>query len=104
MNTIQSSDRYERARRRVKQLREFYTHLTVYAIVIFGLAILNLFVIPDGIWFIWPMFGWGIGVVAHAVHVYGSGKWLGADWEERTIQRLMEEEAQNVEYDKLKRG
>lgn len=104
MNPIHTSDRYERARRRARQLREFYTHLTVYIIVIFGLAILNLLVSPGDIWFIWPLFGWGIGVAAHAVHVYGPGKWLGADWEERTIWRLMEEEAQHVEHDTPKRS
>ncbi|MEL6131015.1 MAG: 2TM domain-containing protein [Cyanobacteria bacterium J06628_4] len=36
-------------------------------------------------WFYWPLFGWGIGIVAHAVSVFGGG-WLGSEWERKKIE------------------
>lgn len=34
---------------------------------------------PDHLWFFWPMLGWGIGIIFHAVNVFGIGK----SWEEK---------------------
>ncbi len=81
--------RYQRARQRVAQLRSFYTHLTVYLLVNGGLLLLNLVTSPGAFWFYWPLFGWGIGLVAHAAQTYGAGAWMGRDWEERKINELM---------------
>lgn len=89
---MDDSYRYERARRRVRQLREFYTHLTVYLLVNAGLFLLNLLTSPSELWFQWPLLGWGIGVAIHALVVFGAGRWLGPEWEERQGHRLMEKE------------
>lgn len=49
---------------------EFRIHLFTFIAVIVFLAIINLLTSPENLWFIWPMFGWGIGIVAHALTVY----------------------------------
>jgi hypothetical protein len=34
----------------------------------------------------------GIGLVAHTAAVFGVGRWLGKDWEERKISKILEQE------------
>lgn len=78
-------ERYERARKRVKALREFYTGLAVYVAVMIILTIVDYS--DRGNWWVyWPAMGWGIGIVLHAFRVFGPG----AKWEERKIKELME--------------
>lgn len=61
----------ERAVRRLKKKRDFHIHLTIYVMVnAFLLAIWAM----TGSGFFWPIFpivGWGIGVVANAWDAYG---------------------------------
>ncbi|MDH6251633.1 hypothetical protein M2347_001360 [Chryseobacterium sp. H1D6B] len=82
---------YEKASRRVKELKGFYGNLTSYCMVIPFLCILNLWTSPGYFWFFWPMLGWGLGLASHAVSVFGIGK----DWEEKKIKELMEQEKRN---------
>jgi len=65
-----------RARRRAVAEVGFYSHLMTYIAVIGFLAVLNLMTGwhgPHGfsLWFIWPAFGWGIGLFSHFMGVFG---------------------------------
>ncbi|ASW75320.1 histidine kinase [Chryseobacterium piperi] len=82
---------YEKATKRVKELKSFYGNLTSYCLVIPFLLALNLLTSPGHLWFYWPMLGWGVGLAAHAATVFG----IGRDWEERKIKELMEDEKRN---------
>ena len=86
-NTSQSTENiaYERAVKRVKELKGFYGNLISYCIVIPFLVIINLITSPKDIWFYWPMLGWGIGLVAHGMNTFA----IGRNWEERKIQQIM---------------
>jgi hypothetical protein len=42
------------------------------------------------IWFVWPLFGWGAGLIAHGMSVYFSGGLFSRNWEERKIKEYME--------------
>ena len=79
---------YEKAAKRVKDLKGFYGNLTSYCLVIPFLFILNMITSPDHLWFYWPMLGWGIGILAHAISTFGIGK----DWEDKKIKQLMDED------------
>ncbi|MFH1689181.1 MAG: 2TM domain-containing protein [Candidatus Eisenbacteria bacterium] len=83
---------YERARKRVEEIKGFYTHLMTYVLVNLALIVINLVTSPRDIWFFWPLFGWGIGVLAHAGSVFGPGRLWSSAWEERKIKELMEKE------------
>ena len=85
-------EQYQRARERVRQLKGFYSHLAVYVVVNAGMFLLNLLTTPGQWWFWWVLVGWGIGLAANAVHVYGVSGWLGPDWEERKTRELMDKE------------
>jgi len=50
--------------------RSFFTHLTVYIAVMTMLVVLNLTQSPENFWVIWPMMGWGLGVLLHGFNVF----------------------------------
>jgi hypothetical protein len=83
-------DAYARAKKRVRQIRGFYIHATVYALVNAFLIALNVLTSTAGLWSVWPLLGWGIGLAAHGVATFGFGGLWGADWEQRKIKELME--------------
>lgn len=79
---------YQRAKRRVHQLKAFYTHLLVFVLVMVLLAAINVATSP--VWWVqWPLIGWGIALCVHGLSVFGLIGWLGPDWEERKIKDLM---------------
>ena len=82
--------RYQKAKERVEQIKGFYIHLIVYVVVNLILFSINMIVSPDNLWFFWPLIGWGIAIVLHALVVFGG--LLGSNWEEKKIAELMEEE------------
>jgi fatty acid desaturase len=89
----QDQQRYERARKRVEAIKGFYIHAAVFVLVNIGLLVINLLT-GGPWWFFWPLIGWGIGLGAHALGVFGfggGGPW-GQDWEERKTQEFMDEE------------
>jgi hypothetical protein len=83
--------RYRNAKKRVEALKEFYVHLTVYVLVNLLLFTINMLTSPHSLWFFWPLLGWGIAVVLHALRVFGLGHRLVAGWEERKINELMQQ-------------
>lgn len=90
MNTPLSNESlaYEKASKRVKELKGFYGNLISYCTVIPFLIFVNLYTSPKSIWFWWPMLGWGIGLASHAMQVFGIGK----NWEENQIQKILDKE------------
>ncbi|MBU8883754.1 2TM domain-containing protein [Kaistella sp. DKR-2] len=84
----QESQAYERAAKRVKELKGFYANLMSYCLVIPFLIFVNLYTSPKHIWFWWPMLGWGIGLASHALQVFG----IGRNWEEKQIQKILDKE------------
>ncbi len=85
---MERQHQYERARKRVRQLKGFYGHLTAYVLVNTLLIVLSL--VSGEPWSIWPLLGWGIGIVAHAATVFGFGRLLGDEWEQRQIRKYMD--------------
>ena len=60
---VDEKERYEQAKRRVEELREFYNHLTAYIIVNTVLAIINFVTSPWIWWFYWVSIFWGIALM-----------------------------------------
>lgn len=88
---MDNNHKYERAKKRVEEIKGFYIHLSVYVVVNIGIFIFNMATTPDEIWFIYPLLGWGIGLTAHFMSVYLGSKW-GSEWEDRKIKELMEKD------------
>ena len=89
---LKSSDEELRklARESAEQKVSFYTHLAIYITVnIFLIAIWWATSGPSSFpWFVFPLFGWGIGIVAHFVEAF-----RGSSYTEKLAEK---------EYQKLK--
>jgi len=79
-------DLRERAVKQLKKRRDFRGHLLIYALVNSFLVVIWAMTNPDGFfWPIFPLVGWGIGVVMNAWDVY-----LTEDFSEEAIEREIE--------------
>ncbi len=87
---MDDTERYQRARRRVRQIKGFYVHGTMYVLVNGFLAAVNLASGRGVYWFVWPLLGWGIGLACHAVAVFGLGGLWGPEWEARKIREQLD--------------
>lgn len=87
-----SSDRsdqelYEIAKKRVEAKEGFFSHLTAYIVVNIILVLIWAFTSRKFPWFIFPLGGWGIGIIFHFLDVFVFSR--GTDWERRQIEKEM---------------
>ena len=61
---------YQRAKQRVDAKIGLYIHLAVFITVNSLLVIINISTTPQLYWFKWPLLGWGIGLLWHAIGVF----------------------------------
>jgi hypothetical protein len=87
---------YKMARERVEAEMGFYVHLFFYLLVNLFLFVINLWVNILASrriwWFFWPLLGWGIGLLAHFLFVFGTEWERVRRWRERKIMEIMERE------------
>ncbi|HEY5210751.1 MAG TPA: 2TM domain-containing protein [Stellaceae bacterium] len=76
--------------RRVRALRLFYSHLSVYVVVNFILFMINSAVLRGPIWYYGPLVGWGLLLVLHGLHAYELLPWTTPDWEQRKVRELID--------------
>lgn len=84
LNDSATSADYARAERRVARQVGFFYHLGVYLAVNAGLMLLNLMTTHRYWWNLGPLLGWGIGVLFHALSVFGR---FPAGWKQAMIAR-----------------
>jgi len=65
-----SQDNPNTARRGAGARIGFHIHLTAYVLVNALLISLNLGTSTQHLWFKWPLLGWGIGILAHALATF----------------------------------
>jgi len=84
---------YKRAQNRMKKIKGFYVHLTLYIAVNIFLTIFNLInynweaVLSTAIG---TGFFWGIAIFFHWYKVFGVNVFFSKDWEQKKIKELME--------------
>ncbi len=70
-----------RVRRRAKAVTgtkfSFYIHLTVFVLVNLLLAGINMAVSPGFFWFLFPLAGWGFGLLIHALVAFSLSEMIG---------------------------
>ncbi len=98
-----SNQSYEAARKaaekRIKNRLEFYQHIAAYIIINAMLAI----AFRDQWWIVFPIFGWGLGIIIHGLEVFLDDPLR----RERAIEREMKKlgyTATEMEAEKPKRG
>lgn len=83
-NNYNENIAFARAKERVEKLKGFYANLFSYCLVIPVLIIVNLNTSKFQ-WFWFPMLGWGMGILFHALETFGYGK----SWEDKKIREIM---------------
>lgn len=103
-----TDENFNIAYKKVKRIKGFYSHLRIYVIINILIIIASIngeifgdhIRIRDGGLFSWHTYStavyWGIGLLAHALSVFGRDLFFSDDWEERKIQEYMKkQEAKN---------
>lgn len=90
-DTFLDDKRYQKAKERVEAVKGFYGNLIAYCIVIPCLAILN-YNTTSFPWVIFPILGWGFGLLTHGMEAFGYNPILGKNWEEKKLRELMDKD------------
>ena len=92
MTTLDNKQsRYEEAKVQVEKIKDFYGHLIIYVIVMSFITLVNYFTSWNYKWFVFPLFGWGIGIFFHFLDTFKHNWLLGRNWEEKKIKEIMDE-------------
>lgn len=83
---------YEEARQRVKARKDFYGHLSAWAIVN-GILIIIWFIYSFGAtpWFLWPMGIWGAFILYKYIRVFVIKEKLDRDAIEKEAEKIKKE-------------
>ena len=88
-----SDERYDKAKKRVEELKKFYSNLVTYIVVNIVLIIIYFVTSPGSLWFYWITIFWGIAILLQASRVFiFKGKFLGEEWEQKKIKEILEKE------------
>ena len=94
------NDKYNRALKKMKDIKGFYSHLVVYIVVNLFLMLAHMGLFTQGFvhfnlsswsYFTTPYF-WGIGLIFHGLYVFQHKFRFFKDWEERKIKEYMEKD------------
>lgn len=102
-----NTNKKERAKKRVEELKGFYIHLMVYIFV--NIMISTVIVVSHiydgdsfieaffdfGTWSTWLF--WGIGIFFHGLKVFSYNPFFNKEWEERQMQKYLEEDRNESE-------
>lgn len=99
-------DKKQRAKKRVEALKGFYVHMVVYLLVNVFIIISTVIArmgggetLVDALFnfaTFTTAFFWGIGLAFHAAKVFSFNPFFNKEWEDRQIQKYMEEDKKNA--------
>ncbi len=89
MDKTAITEEERRAMNEVRKLKGFYSHLTMYVLIIAGLFVLNILTNPEYIWAKWPAMGWGIGIISHGLSCRRRFFLFGPEWEKRQVEKRL---------------
>lgn len=100
-----NKEKYDRATKKVKKIKDFYNHLTVYIIINSLLILFHLGIFKTGAFDIdyigWSMFTtpffWGIGLFFHWFTVFQDKFRFFKNWEDRKMKEFMDQEESEKE-------
>ena len=81
---------YERAERIVAEKVGFLRHVIIYVVVNAVLFTINMLTSSGFLWFLIPLAGWGIVLLAHFLNVFTFRGERFERWRKRQIEREME--------------
>lgn len=103
MEEFNMLDKRKRAKKRVDELKGFYIHLLVYLIInTFIIAVMFMSQADKANFSLhWYNFStaifWGLGLLIHALVTFRLNPFFGKSWENRMIQKYMDEDRKESE-------
>jgi len=99
-----NNERIEHARKQVKRIKGFYTHLLIYIIVNLVFVFINIQNLDPGESYFQlrnfiTLGTWGIAIIIHAISVFLPNFAFGSAWEQRKIKEYMEKEEKHQQWD-----
>tara|TARA_R110002012_G_scaffold195875_4_gene364075 strand:- start:2369 stop:2695 length:327 start_codon:yes stop_codon:yes gene_type:complete len=99
-HSLEEQFAYDRAVKRVKELKSFYIHLAVFIAINLLIVYINISNLkPNESYFkihnFYTFIFWGIGITAHALSVFLPRFILSKDWEKRKIESFLEKDRLN---------
>lgn len=79
---------YEEARKIVEAKKGFYIHFIVYVIISVVIYLVWRFTWTGYRWYIWPILGWGVGVLFHFLAVFFFSEL--SSWDKKAIAKEVE--------------
>lgn len=71
---MENQNALARAKKLANAKLAFCIHVTIYVVANALLIAINLATSTERLWFVWPLSGWGIGILAHALAIFGLSK------------------------------
>lgn len=97
-----NQQQYDKAKKKVQEIKGFYIHLTVFILVNLFLILIQSGLLRGNFQFSTSFLGylttpffWGIGLAFHALHVFKDKISLFKDWEQKKIKEYMDKEEQD---------
>lgn len=107
LNEFEQTEKLIRAKKQVKELKGFYIHLIVYLIINIFITTTTIMARMNGgetfeeAFFNFASFStalfWGIGLAFHAAKVFNYNPFFSKDWEQRQINKYVEEDRKESE-------
>jgi hypothetical protein len=86
------AERYYDAQEKVKNIRKFYEHLTVYLLCNPIVIAVNLITSPGYLYFWYSLLGWGAAIVLHGLKAFNRFPFFSKEWEKREMDKILEKE------------
>jgi hypothetical protein len=91
------NEKYLKAKKKVKDIKDFYIHLAVFLIVVTIIVIINVVTFATGgsddgewnFWFLFPFGFWGFAVLMHGLRTFVFGR--GSSWEKKKIEEVIKD-------------
>jgi hypothetical protein len=86
---MNEQDQIKAAKERASKLASFYRHLTIYAVSIMALAVVDALSNPSE-WFVqWVALIWGFVILKRAWCAFGANALFDKNWEERKTAEIL---------------
>lgn len=95
----EQQERYEYARKRIKQKKNLYYHFVFFLIGSLFMFVANvLFKVGDpDRWYMWAATVWFFILILHFIKVYITDRFMNKNWEREEINRLMSRQEKKIE-------
>ena len=99
----------QNAQKRIKQKKRLYSHFVLFLIGSVFFIILNLllgfgkdFTLFNTDWFVFAILGWLFLLLYHTFNVFVTNKFMGKNWEDAQLQKLVAKQKKRIEELKIK--